>query len=291
MASNKELLEKDFIHESPSKNPFPLWLWFFIAIALGIVLWGGGSWFNKTMSKEYADNLFLQVTNRDFSNFLWQFPEYMRINAKRKNGYLTGFQYENKVNILAGEAENWVVAPPEILFLYHSWQRQISREYAMRAIPLNEFKEFLNNVEEWQPSNWPKAPKNYTQLISTIDQATTPQDLSSLALTDLPAQVRQAFQGWKNYFKEGEAINAIRPTFAELQEFLKVFPHYARPFWRNIVNTSARNYLYSLESGKFNPEDPALENELAPFLKVAFYNYKKSLQEKGILGTSTKPAS
>src|SRR5271154_2343172 len=102
---NKPLQEKDFIQESYTKNPFPIWLWFFIVITITALLWGGGSWYTKRMNQEIRSSPFLQVTNRQLSLFLWQFPEYMRANARTKNGYLPGFQYQEKISVFPDVAD------------------------------------------------------------------------------------------------------------------------------------------------------------------------------------------
>jgi len=86
----------------------------------------------------------------------------------------------------------------------------------------------------------------------------------------LPLDVRIAFQGWENYFKDKEAINQIKVTRKQLQEFLESHPHYARNYWRNIVP----NYLkgHGEEDSELSPD------ELTPFLRTALFNYvQKSL--------------
>lgn len=259
MAYQQDLQEKDFIQESFSKNPFPIWLWIIFLTVITSLILGGALLLNNRMSCKYSVSPFLQVTNREFSLFLWQFPEYMRANASRKTGYLTGFQYGDKIGIIPGEAENWVVAPPELLFLYHTWNRLIGSEMAQRPIPKKEFQEFLNYAEEWKPRNWSKAPQQYIELINHIEDENIPQNLGNLP--ELPKTVRQAFQGWKNFFKEGVAINEIKPTYEEMNKFLKDYPHYSRNYWKNLIYS---NYLHS-------------ESQIPSFLKVAFFNY---FQEK-----------
>lgn len=276
----KELNEKDFISESYSKNPFPFWFWFSIVAVVSALFWGGGSWWSHRLGKEVAANPFLQVTNREISIFLWQFPEYMRINAKRKGSYLPGFQYQaNKVVPYAHEADSIVEAPPEVLFLYHTWQRLISQEYPLRSIPVSEFKEFLNYAEEWQPANWPKAPSPYKQMIQDLMSGKVKENLKSLPETVLPLQVRCSFEGWKNFFKEGDAINQIKPTFEEMAEFLKKYPHYARNFWRNLIQDSYPNYLKTLTLGTFEQKSEIPTSEIAPFLRVAYFNFIQANKE------------
>lgn len=275
----RPLQEKDFIQESYSKNPFPIWLWFFIVISITALLWGGSSWYAEKVEQNVKTSPFLQVTNREFSTFLWQFPEHMRVNAKTKSGYLTGFQYEeNKIGPFLNHIGDFVVAPPELIFLYHTWHRLIRGEFTPRAIPLQEFKEFLNYSEEWKPNNWPEAPSPYVKLFDSLSKADAPKDLKDISNEILPREVKEAFQGWKNYFKEGKAINQTHPTYAELQEFLKAHPHYARNFWRNIMAKNTPNYLKSFTLGKFDPKQPIPNEEMTAFLRVALYNYLQSKQ-------------
>ena len=93
------------------------------------------------------------------------------------------------------------------------------------------------------------------------------ENLQTLPEGQLPTIVKQAFMGWKNYFKEGDAINAVRPKREEMETFLKAFPHYARPYWRNIEGDSY------LQPGSAQEVIPSAE--MAPFLKAAFYNFTK----------------
>lgn len=275
---NKDLQEKDFIQDSLRKNPLPAWIWLVVITCLAAILWGISSWYSKFMVTETNTNPFLQVTNRQFSLFLWQFPEYMKANYSSKSSYLPGFQSEGRVNVIPSEAEKYVSAPPEILFLYHTWKRLIQNEFSSRSIPVNVFKEFLDYAEEWQPQNWPAAPQSYANLIKNLPKSNA--DLNTLPEAELPLEVRQAFQGWRNYFKEGDAINSIHLTFDETEQFLNNYPHYARNYWRNIVEKNYPEYLKStLDSA---PKDKTLaDNEVAPFLRVAFYNFMQLEKEKG----------
>lgn len=265
-----ELQEKDFINESYSKNPFPFWFWLLVVITATALIWTVSWWYSTRMEKEYQQDPFLEVTNREFSLFLWQFPERMRAHAPRKLGYLPGFHYENRVSLVLEEADNWVIAPPELLFLYHTWKRQISKEFSPRPIPKEEFVEFLNYAEEWKPSNWPKAPEGYVKFIEAFNTERE-SDLAKLPLSTLPFEVRQAFQGWKNYFQEGEAINALTPTYGQLNRFLLTHPHYARNYWSNILKDSVPDYLKYIRAQP--PESDVPAQELANFTKVALFNF------------------
>lgn len=268
-----ELPERDFIQNNRPGNNLPYWLWGILFTMVVALIWGTGSWYNKKINQELEANPFLQVTNREMSVFLWQFPEHMRVNVTTgKAGYLPGFQYIDKVSLEPEMADRYVIAPPELLFLYHTWKRLLSSEFIPRPIQLNEFKEFLLYAEEWQPKYWPAAPSGYVAFANALlENENIKQD--SLKQVAPPKEVVQAFQGWKNFFKEGEAINKVFPTFAQMSDFLKVCPNYARNFWRNIVEDKYPNYLKSLTTEKNSSTEKIPKEELAPFLRVAFYNY------------------
>ncbi len=286
----KELQEKDFINNGWPKGSSPLWIWLCVIAALAALFWGGGAWVSSLWSKKIAASPFLQVTNRQFSVFLWQFPEHMRVNASSKSGYLPGFQYQDKISAFPSEADQYAVAPPEIIFLYHTWKRQIGDQYIAGEIPKGEFLQFLEYDEEWLPKYWPQAPKRYIELIEELPKNGELGDLNILPESTLPREVKQAFQGWKNYFKEGVAINQYRPTYQDVQLFVKKYPNYTRNFWRNIVEKTTPQYLSLLSTGDFQIGDEVPLEELAPFLRVALYNFMKG-RSKNHAGTETKPSS
>lgn len=272
----KELSEKDFIQDDKPKKNLPFWVWLSVCVFLLCLLWGGSSWYAEKMNLQYEKSPFLQVTNREFSLFLWQFPERMRASVANKTGYLPGFQFMQKVSLDLTQSENYVIAPPELIFLYHTWNRQISDEFSLRPIPYKEFIEFLDYAEEWQPKNWPAAPAGYKELIEKLPTLIT-ENLATLPESSLPLVVRKAFQGWKNYTKEGDAINAVTPTFKEMISFLETHPKYARNFWRNILFDTHPKYLETFTSSKLEFDGDIPKAELASFLKVGFYNYQQSL--------------
>ena len=272
-----ELSEKNFINESYKKNPLPLWLWLFLLTVALSLLWGLSNWYTGKIDFLYRESPFLQVTNRDLSLFLWQNPEYMRINAKEKGNYLPAFKYLDKVTIDLAYADQYAAAPPELLFRYHTWDRLIKNEFTERRIPLKDFRDFLSYAEEWQPTYWPGAPKEYIQLVEGL-AASKVQDLSTLSYKEIPLAVRIAFQGWENYFKEGEAINKVQATRKQLEDFLASHPHYARNYWQNILNESVPGYLKGASSGEKSGDAIVPSSELSPFLKVALYNYTQSLK-------------
>lgn len=272
------LQEKDFIQNSLRKNPVPAFIWLVVIACLAAILWGGSGWYLKFLTKETEQSPFLQVTNRQMSLFLWQFPEYMRINSDSKSSYLPGFQYENKISLFVEQADKYVQAPPSLLFLYHTWSRLVKDEFSYRPIAINEFQKFLEDAPEWLPQNWPGAPKGYSDYLASLPQKSRSLDLKILSEAELPLEVRQAFIGWKNYFKEGDAINSIQPTLQDINQFISKFPHYARNYWRNIMLNSYPNYLISTISN--GPQDQTLANdEIAPFLRVALYNFLQTKSE------------
>lgn len=265
-----ELSEKNFIREGYSKNPFPLWLWLFLLTAGIALLWGIGNWYNGKIDLMFRQSPFLQVTNRDLSLFLWQNPEYMRINAKEKGSYLPAFKYLDKVTIDLAYADQYVVAPPELLFRYHTWSRLVEKEFTERPIPVKDFRDFLSYAEEWEPAYWPGATKEYVRLVQDLT-ASKVKDLSTLSHEEMPLDVRIAFQGWQNYFKEGEAIDSVKVSQKELQDFLAGHSHYARNYWQNIVSDTVPNYLKTAGTASSDAIIPS--SELSSFVKVALYNY------------------
>lgn len=277
----KPLSEKDFIQdESPAKSikSLPLWLWpFLLAVAISLVL-GMQGWYERFLKIEKDKEPFLEVTNREFSLFLWQFPGFLPPNAPKKAGYLPGFQ-PSRENFNIQTAEDFVSAPPDLLFLYHAWHRELLPEFIAGPIPVKEFQEFLNQLPEWSPQHWQKAPESYVELVES-NRYLELEDLQTLPLTSLPIEVRIAFQGWKNYFKEGPEINAIQPTFGQILSFLEKYPHYARPYWRNIdkigqVQVGGVHYLSGLLDPNVSKESLVPKEQLSSFLRVALFNDSK----------------
>lgn len=278
MSNQDKLPEKKFINESYKKNPLLLWIWVFVIGVIVFLLWV--AWFtseeksnNANIPKDLSVSVagFFNVTNRQFSLFLWQHPSYMRVNYK-KTGYLPAFQVLDKITVEPNLAEQKVVAPPEIIFLYHAWSRLLGNELIPRPIPVNEFIEFLEYCEEWQPQFWKMAPSEYVNLMQEL-KMNTERDLQDLPFTTLPLQVRKAFQGWKNNFKEADQINALSVTYGEIESFLKAYPNYSRNYWRNIYLRDVPSYLITPLQGGGVKTDPIPSTELAPFLKVAFFNF------------------
>lgn len=263
-----ELQEQDFILEGHKENSYSFRFWSVLVALAMLFIYAGAYKSNQILSDQFHNHSFLQITNRQFSLFLWQHPQYMRVHAKNKIGYLTGFQYLHKVNMELEFSEEAVVVPPDTLFLYHTWKRLLQSYLPIRTVSFLEFKEFLNALEEWQPKNWTMAPKKYVELTEELESFK-----NTHLETELPFDVLQAFYGWKNYFKEGEAINAFNPTFLEMEDFLKTYPNYARNYWQNIVQESHPNYLLSISQGSYDKADYVPRNEITPFLRVAIYNH------------------
>lgn len=265
-----DLPEKDFIRKGPT-DPYPMFLWAGVIISLLMLLWGFNSWYQDFLNKQVKENPFLGVTNRDFSLFLWENPEYMRVNASSKNGYLPGFDYVERVGVNPEMADQYAIAPPEILFRYHQWHRLLGNQKTYRPIPPSEFRTFLQEAPEWTAQFWPDAPTQYVQLISGLD-AVKVSDMQLLPEAELPLVVRQAFIGWKNYFQEGSAINQLVPTFSQVDALIKTNPHYARNYWRNILIDAVPKYLQDYTNGGYSPDANVPADQLASFLKVALYN-------------------
>lgn len=267
-----ELPEERMIRNGPGPGLFSYLLWLALGAAVLSLLWGGSFWFLQKREMSLGGSPFLQVTNREMSLFLWQFPEYMRANVSSKTGYLPGFQYLDKVSIEEGQEEAFVSAPPPVLFLFHTWNRLIRNEFPKRPISARELREFLEYAPEWSPKIWKGAPKEYQELVATLGD----KGAETLNLAQIPPDVQRALIGWKNYFLEGEMIKNLKPTYTEMTEFLERFPHYARNYWRNIVESGRPEYLRSFIDPTKEMKGEIPDAELAAFLKVEFFNYMQA---------------
>lgn len=263
----------------PKADTSPLWVWMFILVAFGALGWGIASQYSGYFEQNAASRPFLQVTNREISLFLWQNPEFMRVNARSKSGYLPGFEYVGKVTMTPSLADRYVAAPPEVLFRYHTWSRLLRDEYIPRPIVVREFVEFLENDEAWQPEHWPAAPKGYAAFVKGLDPVSK-EDLQKQPEEVFPLVVRIAFQGWKNYLYEGEQIDASRPTYKGTVEFLKKHPNYARNFWRNIVDNERQHYLKDVNLATEASPEQIPTDQLSPFFRLAYFNWVMAGQSK-----------
>lgn len=273
------LAEKDFIQEGRTWGSFPVWIWIFLLSLFIISLIGTWEWYQGYVQEKKEERPFLDVTNRQFSVFLWQFPSYLRMNSPIKTGYLPGFE-TNGEGVQLKAVEDYVSAPPELLFLYHTWNRLLEPYYISRPIAPTSFDEFLNQTLEWLPIYWKKAPQEYVSMLEKQAYKEM-SDLQNLTQEELPIVVRQAYQGWKNYFEEGPDINALAPTYGEVKEFLNEHPHYRRSYWRNInivakQQVAGPNYLLSFIKPPENSEEKVPQNQLAPFFKVALFNAQQA---------------
>jgi len=266
MATNK-IKDSELIHEGFRKNPRPFFIWL-VLLAIMIVGIAAVQWGLKAFLEEkICESPFNRVTNREILPFLWQNPRFMRAHVKKKTGYLPKYQYLDKVTVEPEFADDFVVAPPQVLFLYHVWDRQIGDLYIPRPISPEEFQDFLDYAEEWKPKYWDEAPDDYIALVQSLPEKSG--DLND----QLPLKVKQAFQGWKNYTKEGQEIQMIRPTAGEMDEFLQKYPIFSRNYWKNV---STDRYLRSYSNGELQEGDPIPKDELASFLMVAIYNEQKN---------------
>ncbi len=207
------------------------------------------------------------------------FPSFMRLHVAHKTGYLPGF-LANSENFSFKAAEEFISAPPDVIFLYHIWSRLLAHELIARPINVKEFEDFLQQLPEWRPENWIKAPEGYVKLIGSRDYIKI-ENLQTLQENVLPLVVRQAFLGWKNYFIEGSKINDLKPTFSQIQEFLNQYPHYARQYWRNIQEANQQkvaglSYLNAFVYKTFIPDAVVPQEELPPFIRVALYNAQQA---------------
>lgn len=269
------LSEKDFIQESKEPYSFPLWLWLAFIIMVVLIVWGTMSWYQGKTESGKNQKPFLEVTNRQLSVFLWQFPSYLRANVSKKIGYLTGF-FTDRVEVDNSAADEFAVAPPELLFLYHTWDRLLAPDYIAKPFTAADFDKFLAQEEIWQPAKWKDAPKGYVDMISSKSYEKT-EDLETLSKDLLPIIVRQAFQGWRNYYADGEKINQLSPTIDQVVKFIHAHPKYGRNYWRNIGYVygqpiAGEKYLQLMLTNSKPSDEKFPSDQLASFLKVAMFN-------------------
>lgn len=276
------LEEKNFIQEGYKKNPSPFWIWLAIAAAFVTLAWGTNAWLTKNSSTPDVSSSFLQVTNREFSLFLTQFPEYAKSFAKKKGEFLPAFSFEGAISVAPTKADEQVIAPVELLFLYHTWKRQVGEHMPMRSVPAPLFLQFLQEMQMWQPRFWKQAPASYQAIVRSLEQGGQVKAEMLLDKATLPQEVLQAFQAWRNTALESKQIAAFTVSKGVVQKFLNTYPHYARNYWQNVLYESHPRYLRSFPPGKaavaIADEQPIADEELAPFLRFALYNFTEGSQ-------------
>ena len=275
-------LEKDVL-EGPvqqrqigqnSERQSPMFLWGLIFLGvIALLLIGGRGLLHQEKAPEKETGPFFQVTNRQLSVFQWQNPQYFRVGSS--SDLYVKAQGAARVEL----ADKLTTAPQEMLFLYHTWDRLLSGYVMTRPIPMDEFMEFLDYAKEWAPANWPGGPEDYKQWIAGMKategdslHAFRMENLQSMSLKELPKEVRNAFIGWKNRFREADRINDLSVTVDQMRVFLGKYPNYARNNWRNIYP----NYLETLMDKDADEGAKIADGELEPFLKAAFFNYQQS---------------
>lgn len=271
MAKEEKLTEDQFIQEPYAKDPKGTWYLLICALILLMVaggIWGLNTWRRQALQERLEQSPFYQVTNREMSLFLWQHSEYMRVNSRSKAAYLVGFDYHNRVGLNLESSEKIVVAPPQLLHRYHNWKRLIGSVSFDRSPSVEEFRRFLEGAPEWRPENWKHAPSDYVQILESLNSR------EKIDFSSLPLEVRQAFCGWKNYFEEGDAINALEVNAGSLREFLTLYPGYARHNWRNFYLDPEGNNWYLTQLEQLNDSEVVSAEEVPAFLKVAIFNWQ-----------------
>lgn len=268
MRPKKDLSEKDFIAPEPKKMR-DAWVHLFALLGLVALTLVIGTCRFQPRKENLKMTPFLRVTNREMSVFLWQHPQFMRLNQKKKTGYLTGFPSKENACPDPDQADDYVVAPPELLFRYHTWDRLLGKITWDRPIPPTSFEAFLEQCPEWIPQHWPSSSQAYKNWFETGEWRQW-SDLQKASYQELPLIIRQAYLGWKNFHEEGEEINQMQWTAEDLRFFQKKHPEYAVHLWKNLF-PGPLHYLANLKE-KTTQETPIPPQDLPPFLRVALYN-------------------
>ncbi|MCH9626285.1 MAG: hypothetical protein S4CHLAM123_14810 [Chlamydiales bacterium] len=251
--SRPELDEKDFVQE---RGPRFVWIFLFLFLATVALIWGVGVWQKNIEKERLKKEPFYQVTNRDFSLFLWDFPEYMRSNHDLSEAYLPHFHTRDQIHVIPELADEYVSAPPSILYLYQTWNRLLGERISSQPISERGYALFLQENPEWLPEYWKMAPEGYKKLVSRLNKLGN-QDLQSLSDEVLPLKARRAYQGWLNFARDWEKIHLFMPKKEEVEAFIESNPHYARNYWCNLLP----HYL-----------EPFNSAEIPYFLKRALYS-------------------
>jgi hypothetical protein len=274
MINNKpELMEKDFISEKGlKKSSKPTFQYLLLVIAVIALTWWWVSFKQNWIASNNQE--FGKVTNREFSLFLWQNPEYTRRLAYEKDHHLTQFSKDGGVHIVKNHAEDIVEAPPSLVYNYYYWKKFAGDIDFSREIERDFFYSFLESCPEWLPENWNNAPKSYSKISESLLQLSS-KEFKELQQT-LPDNLRQAFFGWLNYYHEGNLINAVAPSYEEVQSFLKEHPNLKRNIWKNLLLEQAPNYLQSALDSSIDKEKLYPQGEMTSLFKLLYFNIKDS---------------
>ena len=250
--------ERDFIPRKWHEHPSFIWILLFVLVGVWALFGIFGKWESLITREKRKELPFFQVTKRNFSLFLFQNTELLRAKRFKRFGTMARITSLDEVNFIPPKADEFIVAPPDILFRYHVWDRLLGESLAPRPIPGAEFKLFLKDNPDWKPDNWPGATEDYRQVVKDLGN-------ENLPLSKVPAEVQFAFQGWKNFFEEWALIQEVEPTKVEMEKFLGDHPRYGRSYWRNILSEEYPEYLKDL--------DVLSAEEMPDFLKVGLYNF------------------
>jgi hypothetical protein len=143
-----------------------------------------------------------------------------------------------------------------------------------RGVALQEFRDFLKAVPEWNPKNWPGAPESYHLFVTDVEKSTA-EESKPLSLENIPLKVAQVFVAWKNMFREYEAIMDLKPSWSQMDSFLSKAPFYERSKWRNFYSHYIVSSLKKVEKKEHIPKE-----EIPFFLRAALFNDLKETKAK-----------
>lgn len=274
------LEERKFVQEKYSKDPSYFWIWMAIAAAILTLAWGLQSWYVKNESKN-EESPFAAVTQRQFSLFTAQFPEFG--SSSNKTALFSSSLYgKDKIN--PSKLEERIEASAELLFLYHTWNRLIAAQQPIRAISSSQFLEFLQSQPQWQPSLWKEAPQNYVLLVNSLMGKKEVAN-SFLKREELPLMAVLAFQNWLNFGVEQQEIKEMHISDAQEALFLKAYPQYSRSYWQNILKKRFPKYLLNIEKKAAASAAPAgletpSQEKLPIFFQTALFNFLANEKER-----------
>ncbi len=223
--------EKDFIQNRVSKDPAPLFVYLIVVLLTVAGIWWVRGWQHEYQTTQHALHPELQVTNRDMQLFLWQHPQHMRVHVRKKMGYLPAFATSGRGALDPEMAEQFVRVPPALLYRYHRWNNLIGKVVFPREEP--KWDLFKEENPSWQVES---------------DEA----------------KLMQAYVGWINYYEEGEAINALPITYADVRALVAAYPGYAPEHWSDLEPN------YTLDGEGVVPT-----GGLPSFVRVAIFNQQQ----------------